>query len=294
MITGGIGNDVIDGGQGTDTAVFAGNITDYNFSVAGSTITVTDHVASRGGTDVLTNIEFLKFADITANVLDITVGGQTPDGAGHITVRHADGSRDVYTSGVTGKDYVSQHTVMDSAGHSVLIENFRGDGVMVLKQVVDASGVVTLDRYDGPGHVVQETVTQKDGSYLQSAYAPDGALATQTFRHADGSRDIYTYGIVGKDYTSQHVVNDPSGHTVLIEQFAADGTPVTEAARHFDGTRDATGHDALQADWTVAADPAHPSVHISGQGAVFDHGHDASVALPDAVMPLTWHDPLIV
>ncbi len=114
VITGGIGNDVIDGGQGTDTAVFAGNITDYNFSIAGSTIAVTDHVASRGGTDVLTNIEFLKFADTTVNVLDITVGGQTPDGAGHITVRHADGSRDVYTSGVTGKDYVSQHTVMDS------------------------------------------------------------------------------------------------------------------------------------------------------------------------------------
>jgi Ca2+-binding RTX toxin-like protein len=294
VITGGIGNDVIDGGQGTDTAVFAGNISDYNFSVAGSTITVTDHVASRGGTDVLTNIEFLKFADITASVLDITVGGQTPDGASHITVRHADGSRDVYTSGVTGKDYVSQHTVMDSTGHSVLIENFRGDGVMVLKQVVDASGVITLDRYDGPGHVVQETVTQKDGSYLQSAYAPDGALATQTFRHADGSRDIYTYGIVGKDYTSQHVVNDPSGHTVLVEQFAADGAPVAETARHFDGTRDATGHDALQADWTVAADPVHPSVRISGQGAAFDHGHDASVALPDAVMPLTWHDPLIV
>ena len=123
----------------------------------------------------------------------------------------------------------------------------------LLKQVVGAGGVVTLDRYDGSGHVVQETVTQKDGSYLQSAYAPDGALATQTFRHADGSRDIYTYGIVGKDYTSQHVVNDPSGHTVLIEQFhsdgsfalrqtmdagAADGAPVTETARHFDGTRD--------------------------------------------------------
>ena len=241
----------------------------------------------------MTNIEFLKFADITASVLDITVGGQTPDGAGHITVRHADGSRDVYTSGVTGKDYVSQHTLMDSAGHSVLIENFRGDGVMVLKQVVDAGSVVTLDRYDSPGHVVQETVTQKDGSYLQSVYAPDGALATQT-SGTPTARVTYTYGIVGKDYTSQHVVNDPSGHTVLIEQFAADGTPVTEAARHFDGTRDATGHDALQADWTVAADPAHPSVHTSGQGTVFDHGHDASVALPDAVMPLTWHDPLIV
>jgi hypothetical protein len=128
------------------------------------------------------------------------------------------------------------------------------------------------------------------------------------------------------------VVNDPSGHTVLVEQFhsdgslalrqamdagAADGAPVTETARHFDGTRDvvpgvtvastpvndtidhfgggdATAHDALQTDWTVAADPAHPSVHISGQDAVFDHGHDASVALPDAIMPLTWHDHLIV
>jgi Ca2+-binding RTX toxin-like protein len=247
VITGGIGNDVIDGGEGMDTAVFAGNISDYNVSFAGNRITVTDRVAGRGGTDVLTNIEFLKFADATTSMLNMTAVGQTTDSAGNITgmtVRHADGSRDVYTSGVTGKDYVSQHTVMDSAGHSVLIENFRGDGLVVLKQVVDASGVRTLDQYDSLGHIVQETVTQKDGSYLQSGYASDGALTTQTFRHADGSRDIYTYGILGKNYTSQHVVNDPSGHSVLIEQFHSDGSLALRQTMDADGVKTLDQYDS--------------------------------------------------
>jgi len=139
-------------------------------------------------------------------------------------VRHADGSRDIYGYDIAGKDYTSQHTVNDSSGHSVLIEDFRADGSLTLKQTVDASGVKTLDQYDGLGHVVQETVTQKDGSVAQSSYASDGALTAETLRHADGSRDIYSYGIVGKDYTSQHAVNDPSGHSVLIEDFRADGS----------------------------------------------------------------------
>ena len=254
VITGGIGNDVIDGGEGSDTAVFAGNISDYNVSFAGNRITVSDRVAGRGGTDVLTNVEFLKFADATTSMVDMTAVSQTTDSAGNITgttIRHADGSRDVYTSGITGKDYVSQHTVIDSTGHSVLIENFRSDGSPVLKQVVDGSGVRTLDKYDGLGHLIQETVTQPDGSYAQAGYASDGALSTLTFRHADGSRDIYTYGIVGKNYTSQHVVNDPSGHSILIEQFASDGSLVLRQTVDADGVKtsaqyDSAGHIAQQ------------------------------------------------
>src|SRR5258708_16040799 len=64
----------------------------------------------------------------------------------------------------------------------------------------------------------------KDVSYLQSSYASDGTLTTETLGHADGSCDIYSSGIVGQDYTSQHVANDASGHSVLIQDFRADGS----------------------------------------------------------------------
>ncbi|NBB53167.1 matrixin family metalloprotease, partial [Rhizobium sp. CRIBSB] len=60
-ITGGLGNDVIDGGLGSDTVVFAGNRSQYTITWNGRTGTVT----GPDGTDTITNVEFLAFADQT-------------------------------------------------------------------------------------------------------------------------------------------------------------------------------------------------------------------------------------
>jgi len=237
LIAGGVGNDDIDGGDGRDTAAFAGNARDYDITIVGDRIVVSDRIANRDGRDHLVNVEFLQFADgaVETDRLLASLSGfsgdalqvQAIDGAGNITnqtVRHTDGSRDVYSYGIVGKAYASQHVINDASGHSVLIEQFHADGTLALKQTVDASGVRTLVHYDQSGHIAQLTVTQIDGSYVQSSYAVDGALIGETARHADGSRDIHSYGIVGKDYASQHVINDSSGHSVLIERFHSDGT----------------------------------------------------------------------
>jgi len=159
------------------------------------------------------------------------------------TIRHADGSRDVYSYGTSGKEYTSQHVTSDSSGHSVLVEQFHADGTLALKQTVDASGVRTLVQYDQSGHIAQQTVTQLDGSYVHSSFAADGALTGETARHADGSRDIYSYGVVGKDYSSQHVVNDSTGHSVLIERFHSDGTPALKQTVDADGVRTLDKYD---------------------------------------------------
>ncbi len=47
----GVGNDTIDGGGGINTAVFQGNLGDYNISYVGNHIVVSDKVANRGGVD---------------------------------------------------------------------------------------------------------------------------------------------------------------------------------------------------------------------------------------------------
>jgi hypothetical protein len=161
------------------------------------------------------------------------------------TIRHADGSRDIYSYGITGTDYVSQHTLNDPSGHSLLIQDFRADGSLTLKQTVDAGGVKTLDQYDSTGNIAQETVVQKDGSYVQSSYASDGTLTGETLRHADGSRDIYSYDIVGKDYTSQHTLDDPSGHSVLIEDFRADGSLTLKQTVDASGVKTLDRYDSL-------------------------------------------------
>ncbi len=354
VISGGAGNDTIDGGDGIDMAVYAGSARDYAIGLVGNDIVVSDGVAGRDGTDHLSNVEFLQFADTTISTASLaasqsglaagdTLLVQAVDGAGNVTgetVSHADGSRDVYSSGaagtgfafehdvigagghtilierffadgelgfrqsldgdgtvhsvnyntsghliafatsyadgsfdqftfdasgsetgevirhadgsrdissygIVGKDYTSQHVVNDPSGHSLLIEQFHADGSLALQQTVDAGGVRTLDQYDGLGHLSQQTVTQKDGSWLQSSYASDGSLAVETLRHADGSRDIYSYGIVGKDYTTQHVVNDPSGHSLLIEQFHADGSLALQQTVDAGGVRTLDQYDSL-------------------------------------------------
>ncbi|MFN9414967.1 MAG: LamG-like jellyroll fold domain-containing protein, partial [Pirellula sp.] len=67
-ITGGAGNDNISGGTGVDTAVFSGNWADYTITYNSGTqnYTVQDiRSASPDGTDTLTSIERLQFADRT-------------------------------------------------------------------------------------------------------------------------------------------------------------------------------------------------------------------------------------
>ncbi|MEI6639197.1 MAG: VCBS domain-containing protein, partial [Chlorobium sp.] len=64
-LTGGKGNDVLDGGAATDTTVFSGNYADYTMSydAATKTWTIQDKRADRDGTDTVTNVERLQFAD---------------------------------------------------------------------------------------------------------------------------------------------------------------------------------------------------------------------------------------
>lgn len=67
-IKGGLGNDDIDGMGGTDTAVYDGNYADFTITHnADGTITVVDNNAGDDdeGTDTLTSIEAIEFADLT-------------------------------------------------------------------------------------------------------------------------------------------------------------------------------------------------------------------------------------
>src|SRR5215468_7219671 len=67
-ITGGAGNDVINGGTGTNTAVFSGSRANYAISTAGM-ITV-KALSGTDGTDSLSNIRYVRFADQTVKLLD--------------------------------------------------------------------------------------------------------------------------------------------------------------------------------------------------------------------------------
>ena len=82
-LKGNAGNDTIDGGSGSDTAVFSGNYAGYTINNSGGTITVIDTNVADGndGTDTLTSIEFLEFADLT---YDVSAATTASTGAGAI------------------------------------------------------------------------------------------------------------------------------------------------------------------------------------------------------------------
>ena len=77
-LSGGQGDDTIDGGAGTDTATFVGNRADYDISFDGDAVIVRSDAE---GTDTLTGVESLQFADIT---LDLTGAVRVLDGAGSL------------------------------------------------------------------------------------------------------------------------------------------------------------------------------------------------------------------
>ena len=58
-------NDHIDGGWGIDSAVYSGTVSQYSITQNGGTISVTDTVPVRDGSDTLTNVEQVKFSDFT-------------------------------------------------------------------------------------------------------------------------------------------------------------------------------------------------------------------------------------
>ncbi|HYC02733.1 MAG TPA: M10 family metallopeptidase C-terminal domain-containing protein [Azospirillaceae bacterium] len=70
LITGGAGNDTLEGGAGTDTARFKGNRAGYELTVGETAVTVRDR-SGADGTDTLTGIERLAFADQIVDLADV-------------------------------------------------------------------------------------------------------------------------------------------------------------------------------------------------------------------------------
>lgn len=64
MLQGGGGDDVVDGGAGADTLVLSGRRADYSFErLDTATIRIVDSLLARDGTDIVSNIESVRFSD---------------------------------------------------------------------------------------------------------------------------------------------------------------------------------------------------------------------------------------
>ena len=135
VLTGGAGNDRIDGGLGTDTVVFSGNRSAYTITWNGQTA----NVVGPDGTDVISNVEFLRFADhtiaaaftgglnvsgdITANTMTGTASVDTLNGLGGNDTLSGLGGNDTLDGG-SGDDNIS-----GGDGDDILIGGLGGDTI---------------------------------------------------------------------------------------------------------------------------------------------------------------------
>ena len=81
VIEGGGGDDMIDGGSGNDIAIYSGNQQDYKIThYLSGAIRIEDKRATpEDGTDTLSNIEFLSFADGTEAFSNLTFQNAAPE-----------------------------------------------------------------------------------------------------------------------------------------------------------------------------------------------------------------------
>ena len=67
-LEGGGGNDELVGGGGEDTVIFTGPASEYNIVYNQDSVTVRDLQEDRDGTDLLSDVELLRFSDSSVQV----------------------------------------------------------------------------------------------------------------------------------------------------------------------------------------------------------------------------------
>ncbi|KJC36262.1 hypothetical protein UB31_36235, partial [Bradyrhizobium sp. LTSP849] len=105
------------------------------------------------------------------------------------TVVHADKSKDIYLSNVTGKTYVAEHDVYNAAGTLTNMVRTHADGTRDFTYTLAADGTKTSLQYNASGSLLASSVVVKaDGSSDTLAYT-NGVLTNETAVHADKSKD---------------------------------------------------------------------------------------------------------
>ena len=181
QITGNGGDDIIDGGSGGGTAIFNGNIAEYTIvDNNDGTYTVADSVASRDGTDTLTNVGLFKFADAKYDVNSATTFGDTnyrggSNGGGSSNVYYSTFNRVDLSSSVMAaheirelkelifnsvgdvsdlieaalQSFTSQKSsmsdVLEKLSHSVATRQFGDEAGSVQESSARISNIITLD-----------------------------------------------------------------------------------------------------------------------------------------------------
>jgi Ca2+-binding RTX toxin-like protein len=224
-LIGGAGDDTLEGGDGTDTAVFSGNLADYEIATSSNGLVVADTVGT-DGTDTLSGIEVLSFGDGDVEIsLDQVVVASGAAAAGSL-----------------GSGSLTYALVRD-AEHGSLTLN--GDGTY---SYAPDAGYVGSDRF---------LYSVSDGATTAVRLAPVEVPLASAFA---GGSDIAanTYETSSQAHPSVSGFPD-GGYVVVWQSDGQDGSGLGIYGQRFDGTGAAVGSEFL-VNSTVSNSQWGPSV----------------------------------
>jgi hypothetical protein len=266
-LDGGSGNDTLDGGAGDDTAVFSGNLGSYGVQDLATRIAV----SGPDGNDSLFNIEHLRFADGTINVVD---GSALFD-----TAFYDRTYLDVFQAGVNALAHFNANGWHEGRDPNPF---FSVNFYLRMYPDVRASGLNPLNQYDQSGWREGRDPSPNFDTKLYLVHNPDVAAAgIDPLAHylsngiAEGRTAYAAIGTaVGGFDAEYYLIHNPDVAAAGIDPLAHFNTNGWREGRNPNAYFDTKGYLASYGD--VAAAGVNPLQHYEQAG--WHEGRDPSAA----------------
>ncbi len=251
-LTGAGGNDTLDGGGGDDTALFSQTLDKYALTDLGTKIVV----AGPDGTDTLTNVEHLGFADGTIHVND---GSALFD-----TAFYMRSNLDVFHAGVNALAHFNAFGRHEGRDPNPF---FDTSGYLAVNKDLAASGVNPLEHYHQIGwHEGRDPGINFD-TRLYLVHNPDVAAAGVDpldhylqFGWSEGRQAYQAVGSIAGGFDAQYyLLHNPDVAAAGVDALAHFNSFGWHEGRNPNGWFDTAGYLAHYAD--VAAAGVNPLAH---------------------------------
>jgi len=249
-LIGGAGDDTLTGGTGSDTAQYAGNYADYTVTYGSGNTTV----SGADGTDNLSGIEFLQFADQTVNALAIQATNDSVTATEDLALTISAATLLANDSDSGGGSLTI--TAVAGASHGTVALNSNGD--VVYTPVGDYSGAdsFTYTVNNSGGNTATGTVNVTVDAVTDVPTISATAQIPQSVGGSSGNLQAW----VVLDVTG--TLGDTDGSEIL--SVIVSGLPA--------GSTIAAGTDNGNGNWTLSSGQlGSVSIYLSqGPGANFD------------------------
>lgn len=268
ILDGGSGNDSLDGGANDDTAVFTGNLASYTLTdrgVGGVTVVGPD------GSDLVKNVEHLRFADGTINYND---GNGLFD-----TIYYERANPDVFHAGVDAMAHYNSTGWREGRDPNPY---FDSSWYLALNPDVRAAGMNPLTHYQQGGWREGRDPGPNFDTKLYLIHNPDVAAAGYdplwhylNYGMAEGRSAYAAIGAVSAGFDPvYYLANNPDVAAAGVDPWTHFNTTGWKEGRNPDAFFDTKGYLAHYTD--VAAAHINPLTHYESSGWL--EGRDPSTA----------------